>query len=237
MKKVLDWQKAHLGGRPSLVLTGTSLTFHWPPCSSYAWFGLGEIEELPGSCGERHVGQWGALLWVVRIKAIGIVHLGRISLGVSLGGWPSYPSLAPILQLDRENITTIQPHPLLSVVQIFQAHYNHWAFAHPVSSAWNRLLPALHTFQVSAQISLPPQGLSSPLELKCPPPHSSFSFFCAHIGIYNDSFCSFSSPECHCELHEGKDSNFLCLQCIAQRLAHGRYSVNICGPNEPMEGD
>lgn len=96
---MLGWQKSHLGGRQSLLLICTSLTFHCPRRFSYAWLGLGEIEELPGSGGEGHVGQWGALLGVVRVKAIGVVHLGRSSQEVSLGAWPIHPRLALILPL------------------------------------------------------------------------------------------------------------------------------------------
>ena len=81
--------------------------------SSYAWLKLGETEELPGSCGEGHIGQWGALLWVVRVKAIGVVHLGRSGQGVGESGWPIHPSLVLTLPLDGENLTTIQPHPPL----------------------------------------------------------------------------------------------------------------------------
>jgi hypothetical protein len=65
---------------------GTPLTFHLL-CSLNTWLGLGKIEALPGSCREGYVGQRGALLWIVGVKAVRVVHLDRNSLGVSLGSF------------------------------------------------------------------------------------------------------------------------------------------------------
>lgn len=96
-ERVLGFQKGRLGAIWSLLLRGTFLIF---PCLCSSTAGLDwEIEGLPGSCREGHVGQWRALLWVVRVKAVGVVHLGRNSLEMSLGAARDIPAWPPSLSL------------------------------------------------------------------------------------------------------------------------------------------
>lgn len=78
--------------------------------------GLGWAKQkLPGSCGEGHECQRGALLRVVRVKAVGIVHLGR-GMGGGLGAGPAIPArLPPSASGEQpswtENFTTVPPRP------------------------------------------------------------------------------------------------------------------------------
>lgn len=160
-----------------------------PRCSSYAWLGLGEIEELPGSCREGHEGQGRPLLCVIRVKAVGIVYLNRSSLvslrtGTSISAWP--PSSTSGEQPSwTENHTTIQPDHLLLLLRHAGLIPTPGPLHLLLHAAWNMFLHALQTFQVSDQTSLLPQDLSSPCELKCSPiPHPIPFFICfVHLPI------------------------------------------------------